>query len=111
MAVADFLFARGFQIFARNLRLGALELDVVARRGKLVVIVEVRTRGERSLERAFESVGRVKRQRLVRAAGRLWRSRLAWNSEIDRVRIDVAAVSFSRGQTKVEYAEGVIAGS
>jgi Holliday junction resolvase-like predicted endonuclease len=33
--VADFLFASGFDILARNLKLGALELDIVARSGDL----------------------------------------------------------------------------
>jgi putative endonuclease len=110
IVVADELFARGFAVLARNVRLGALELDVVARRGPLVVVVEVRARGPRALVGPFESVTRTKRARLVQAVNRLWRRRLAAMKGVERVRIDVASVKFEGGQTKVEYAEGAITG-
>ncbi|HZU82781.1 MAG TPA: YraN family protein [Polyangiaceae bacterium] len=108
LAVADYLVARGFSVLARNLRLGRLELDVVARRGGLIVVVEVRTRGPGSFERAFESVSRTKRARLARAVERLWRERLARMPSVDRVRIDVAAVTFEEQRTLVEYIEGAL---
>jgi putative endonuclease len=110
LAVADFLVARGFAVLARNLRLGALELDVVARRGGLVVVVEVRTRGAGSFEGAFESISRTKRARLMRAVDRLWRQRFARRPDVERLRIDVAAVRFEAGQTWVEYVEGAVSG-
>jgi putative endonuclease len=97
------LIAQGFAILARNLRVGALEIDIVARRGSLVVAVEVRTRGPGAYERALESIGPAKQARLVAAVERLWSSRLARMPDVDRVRIDVAAVRFERGQTLVEY--------
>lgn len=109
LAVADFVFARGFRVLARNVRLGALELDIVARRGALVIVVESRTRGARSLTRAFESVSRTKRMRLMRAVERLWRARLRWMSGVERVRIDVAAVTFAGTRTSIEYVEGALA--
>lgn len=108
IAVADLLFARGFRILARNLRLGALELDVVARRGPLVVVVEVRTRGEGALTRAFESIGRTKRRHLAHAVERLWNRRFASASDVERIRIDAAAVTFAGGKTRVEYVEGAL---
>jgi putative endonuclease len=110
LAVADYLVAHGFAVLARNLRMGALELDVVARSGRLVVVVEVRTRGPHSFERPLESVSPAKRARLVRAVDRLWHDRLAAMRDVDRVRIDVAAVAFAEGQTRVEYLKGAIWG-
>ncbi|HEX8790684.1 MAG TPA: YraN family protein [Polyangiaceae bacterium] len=107
-AVADYLVAAGYDVLARNLRLGALELDVVARRGPLVVVVEVRTRRKGSMQRAFESVTYTKRLRLKRAVRRLWREQLVKMRDVQRVRIDAAAVTFEDGQTKVEYVEGAI---
>jgi putative endonuclease len=106
--VADYLFACGFTILARNVRLGKLELDIVARKGPLVVVVEVRTRGPGSYERAFQSIGYQKRARVVRAVERLWRDRLAGMRGVERVRIDAAAVVYERGETRVEYVEGAI---
>lgn len=110
-AVADYLFARGYTILAQNLRLGALEIDLVARRGPLVVMCEVRVRGDGALERPFASIAGVKRMRLLRAADRLWRRKLAAMRDVERMRIDVAAVRFDGGKTFVEYVEGAISAS
>jgi putative endonuclease len=107
-AAADWLRLRGFTLLARNLRLGPLELDLVARRGALVVVVEVRTRGPTSYERPFESLGATKRANLRRAVGRLWKQRLPGMQGMERIRIDVAAVSFEAGATHVEYVEGAL---
>jgi putative endonuclease len=108
LAVADYLFALGFDLLGRNVRLGHLELDVVARRGTLLVVTEVRTRGPGSFLSAFESVTRTKRRRLALAVDRLWRRHRSWMTGIDRVRIDVAAVSFVGRETHVAYAESAI---
>jgi putative endonuclease len=109
-AVADYLVAHGYRILFRNVRLGALELDVVARRGDLAAIVEVRTRGPGALEGPFESVSPTKRKRLRRAARRLWGERLRAMPGVQRVRLDVAAVYFDEdGRVRVELVEGAIA--
>jgi putative endonuclease len=108
IAAADFLFARGFAVLGRNVRVGPLEIDVVARQGPLVALVEVRTRRPGALVGPFESVGRAKQARLLRAARRLWERDLARLAGVDRVRIDVAAVTFEDGRTRVEHAEGVV---
>jgi len=110
LAVADMVFALGFDIIDRNVRLGPLEIDIVARKGALVIAVEVRTRGTGSLVGAFESVTRRKRRRLIRATRRLWNERLATEDTVERMRIDVAAVQFIRRETVVDYAEGAIGG-
>src|SRR5271163_2337642 len=60
-AVAELLFARGFEILGRNVRAGALELDIVARKAELVVIVEVRTRGAGSFSSGLGSIDAKKR--------------------------------------------------
>ncbi len=107
-AVADYLRAHGFVVMHENLRFGALELDLVARRGDLVVIVEVRTRGPRSFDRPFSSIGRDKQRRLVRAAHFLWSRELSRLPDVRRVRIDVASVTRQGGRTTVEYVPGAI---
>jgi putative endonuclease len=89
-------------------RVGALELDVVARKGDLAVIVEVRTRGPGSFAGALASVDIKKRESLVRGAERYWRATLSKVPGIERVRIDVAAVTFEAGETRVEYVEAAV---
>jgi putative endonuclease len=108
LAVADCLFALGFDLLARNLRLGHLELDVIARKGSLLVVTEVRTRGAGSYLSAFESVSPRKRARVLTAVDRLWRRRSSWTMGVERVRIDVAAVSFVGRETHVEYVPAAI---
>jgi putative endonuclease len=107
-AVADCLFAEGFSILGRNIRLGSLELDIVARKGSLLAVVEVRARRPGALVGAFASVTSTKRARLLRAVQRLWREHLSSLPGIERVRIDVAAVTFVGRQTRIEYAKGAL---
>lgn len=85
---AHYLESRGYRIVARNVRAGGVELDLVARRGRLVVFVEVKTRRTRRFGPPELAVDRAKRQRLV-AGAQAWlyedRRRFA------RVRFDVIA--------------------
>jgi putative endonuclease len=108
LAVADYLFACGFGLLAQNLRVGPFELDIVAQRGPLVVVAEVRTRGPGSFVGPFESVTWRKRARLRAAVDRLWRQRLARRTDVERLRVDVAAVTFRGRQTLVEYVEDAL---
>ena len=54
-AVASDLARQGLTILATNLRLGRLELDVVARDGDTIVVVEVRHRGASAWQTGMES--------------------------------------------------------
>lgn len=110
LAVAEFLFANGFCVLARNMRLGPLELDVVARKGPLVVVVEVRTRSRGGLVGPFQSITKAKRERIIRGVDRLWRTSLCADAGISRVRIDAAAVIFQCERTTVEYVKGALVG-
>lgn len=101
---ADVLRAAGFQILWRNVRIGHLELDLVARRDDLVAIVEVRFRGKGAFDNGLSSITWRKRQRLLRAARGLWRGRLKDMPGVRRVRIDVIAMSADG----VKWIEGAI---
>jgi putative endonuclease len=105
LAVAEWLVARGYAIVATNLRVGHLEIDVVARHGDLVVVVEVRSRGAGAWTSAFGSVDATKRRRLRRAGERLWQRRYRQDPSVQRLRFDVASVTFEAGAARVEYAE------
>jgi putative endonuclease len=99
---ADFLRAQGFEILARNYlrRLG--ELDIVARRARLLVIAEVRTRASETYGGAAASVDRRKQQRITRTAAALLQQRTG----LARlpVRFDVIVVSDPNGAApRVEW--------
>ncbi|HEY0140983.1 MAG TPA: YraN family protein [Thermoanaerobaculia bacterium] len=57
---------RGYRLVARNLRLPAGEIDLVARRGGITAIVEVKTRQSLTAGEGHDAVDRRKRERLVR---------------------------------------------
>lgn len=107
-AAVEYLIAHGFTVLARNVRIGHLELDIVARKGSVVAVVEVRYRGPTSWETALESVGLAKRQRLLLAAERLWEQRFAADPRVDRIRLDVACVALGPTGPIVDYVEGGI---
>lgn len=72
---AEFLAARGFRILERNFRCPFGEIDLVARDGATVVFVEVRYRSSDRFGAPAETVGALKRRRLIRAAQAFAQSR------------------------------------
>ena len=102
-AVAAYLRRNGYQIVALNLRIGRLELDVVARDGRVIAVVEVRTRGPGAWTTGFSSMDRKKRERVRRAGQRLWRDRYRRDSSVDRLRFDAASVTFDGDRPVIEY--------
>ena len=65
---AAFLLAKGFRIVARRWRCPAGEIDIVARRGNLLIFVEVKARGKLD-EAAYSVTDRQKRRIADAAAG------------------------------------------
>lgn len=104
--VASLLEERGFQILGRNVRVGRLELDVIARHRSLVVVCEVRSRSNARPVFPAETISGKKLAR-VRRATAMWLRR----EKLGRVhaRIDAAAVVFDGpgGEPRVEYYENV----
>lgn len=107
--VADYLVARGLVILGTNVRVGRLEIDVLAREGDTIVVVEVRTRGPRAWLTGFDSIDAKKIERIRRAGERLWETRFAADASVNRMRFDAASVRFlASGETIVDYVPGVL---
>jgi putative endonuclease len=97
--VAARLVGEGFEILGRNVRVGRLELDVIAKRGSLVVFCEVRARTHDRIAAPWESIDRAKIERIKRAArAYLATAKLGGVS----VRFDVASVVLGP-PTKIDY--------
>jgi putative endonuclease len=101
-AAAAHLSHIGFTVLERNARVGRLEIDIIARDGTTIALVEVRTRGAGAWTRAFESVNRAKQHRLRRAAHILWSRRFSRMTGIAHLRFDVAAVDLAQNPPAVE---------
>jgi len=83
------LMCKGYRIVARRFRTGAGEVDLIARRGDLVVLVEVKAR---SSERAAVDAVTATAARRIGAAGDIWLSRQEDARQLS-VRCDIVAVT------------------
>lgn len=100
-----FLESAGFELLERNWRCPTGEVDIVARDGDCLVVVEVKTRRGTSCGHPLESVTAAKVARLRRLAA-------AWlachEGHPASVRVDVVAVLRPlRGPALVEHLRGV----
>ncbi len=66
VVAALWLMACGWRILGLRLKAHGVEIDIVARRGKVLAVVEVKARA--TLAEALDAVGWVQRKRLRRAA-------------------------------------------
>ncbi|BDA82476.1 UPF0102 protein [Aureimonas sp. SA4125] len=79
---------KGYRILATRHRTKLGEIDLIARRGDLVAIVEVKARA--SLEEAMDAVGPAAQRRIERAAD-LWLARQRDHARLS-LRFDIVAV-------------------
>lgn len=82
------LTVKGYRIVARRYRTRLGEIDLIARRGTLVLIVEVKVRP--TLEQAMEAIGRMSERR-IDAAADLWLMRQPDYARLS-LRFDMVAV-------------------
>jgi putative endonuclease len=80
---------RGFRVVGQKVRIGGREVDLLARRGTLLVVCEVKARRGSVFGTPADAVGPHKRRRLREAAEML----MADDPSVERVRFDVIAVS------------------
>ncbi|WP_292230926.1 YraN family protein [Brevundimonas sp.] len=89
---AALLMAKGYQILGFRLKSRGGEIDILARRGRVLAVVEVKRRA--NLQAALEAMKPVQRQRLVAAGQAIRRNRPALQA-LD-LRIDIVALAPGR---------------
>lgn len=96
---AHYLERRGLRVLQRNLRTPVGEIDILARDGKTLVFVEVKTRRSLAFGSPQEAVGPTKRRQILRAAQ--WHlSSVATGTS---VRFDVVAILAAAGEPVIEH--------
>lgn len=90
---ARYLKKSGLKIIGRNITVpGVGELDLLAREGETLVVVEVRSRKTESAQTPLDSVGRDKRERILKSTSWLIRR---YGLQGVTVRQDIVALAWS----------------
>ena len=92
------MMLKGYRILERRYRTGLGEIDLIARRGDTVAIVEVKVRP--TLVQAMEAIQRLSERR-IEAAADLWLSRQPDHARLS-LRFDMVAVIPRRWPVHVE---------
>lgn len=92
---------RGYRILGANVRAGGNEVDLIARRGRRLIFVEVKERARDTYGGGVAAVDREKRRRVRRAAAS-WLQTHPEAAELE-VRFEVAAVTAGKVQ-RLEFA-------
>ncbi len=100
-AAVDLLTAKGYAIVDRNWRCGRMEIDIVAQRDGRLVIVEVKTRSDDTMDDPVEAVTRRKQLAMVRA-GVAYASAYGLPHELQ---FDIIGVSGTPDNLKIEHIE------
>jgi putative endonuclease len=94
----------GWVILGRNLRVAGVEVDLVARAGDLLVLVEVKLRRS-GIVPASRALG-VEQWRRQRRAARALLARSPW---AEAVRLDLVAVDWEEDELRLRHLRGVVA--
>lgn len=100
-----FLRSKGFEILDLNWKFLHLEIDIVAREGKELVIVEVKTRGTDAFGEPEVFVNKTKQKKLIRAANLY----LEQKNISDEVRFDVIGIVKKNNQKTLRHIPGAFA--
>ena len=98
-----YLTSCGWDIEAHRFRLGRHDVDLVARRGRLVAFIEVKTRRSEAFGTGAQAVGWAKR-RAIQRVGSLWMVR--FGRPRDEYRFDLIAIRERAGaESEIEHIE------
>lgn len=92
----------GYRIVARNVRVGRKEIDIIARRRRLLVFCEVRARATGAFLSPLETID-ARKAAHVREAARAWMMENGRRGEA--MRFDAAGVTFDRPEGEIDYRE------
>ena len=98
--VSEEYMRRGYTILERRWRMGKTEIDLIARKDDVVVIIEVKARKDDE-EGALEAVSNDKRRRMIRAAD----SYLKKLTGDVNYRFDIVALTGTEEKFKIEIVE------
>lgn len=98
----EYLEKKGYEILDTNWRISHLEIDIIARTGKELVIVEVRSRAGEGFAHPTDAISSVKIKNIITAA-EAWILYHGWNGE---TRFDLILITLPEsGEYQLEHYE------
>lgn len=96
-----YLQKEGYTILEKNWRFRKAELDIICRKGGVLVIVEVKTRTSSHLGEPSDAVTRSKQKHIVRAADAYMKD---YEDEVE-VRFDIIGIILNQNQRHLDHIE------
>ena len=97
----NYLIEKGYEILERNWRNRHMEIDIIAKDGKELVIVEVKTRKSNNYGEPDLAVNKQKQRLLIYAANAyIFRNNLDINT-----RFDIISIVFNDGEPVIDHIE------
>ncbi len=98
---ADYLEKKGYEILRRNYRFLKSELDIVAKCGNQLVVVEVKTRASRFMAGPEQTVTMKKQREIIRAANAFIEEyKIAYET-----RFDIISIILNSQEQEIEHLE------
>ena len=97
----DFLLTNGYEIIERNYRFDKAEVDIIAQKGNILAIIEVKTRSTIDFGNPQDFVKPKQIQRLVKAVDEY----VTTNNLNVEVRFDIIAIVKERKSFNIEHLE------
>jgi len=98
-----FLQKSGYKILAKNLKLPLGEIDVLARRKSVIVVVEVKTKSSHEFGEGYEMVNSFKKHKLIQLA-----KSLQIKYPRQTIRIDIISVDTSTNPPEIKHFENAV---
>jgi putative endonuclease len=100
MAV-QFLVKKGYRILERNWHHHHYELDIIASKDHMVVVVEVKSLTYKYIQEPYQSVNRNKQRMIIQAAN----AYVLKNNINDEVRFDIISILHRKDGPQIEHIE------
>ena len=96
---SDFLFKKGYTILETNWHFHNLEVDIIAMKDKILVVVEVKTRKSNYFGEPETFVNKQKQKNLIKVAN----SYILRNNLDLEVRFDIISIILGENQIKINH--------
>lgn len=97
----NYLCTKGYEVIERNYKWKNSEVDIICKKGRCVIVVEVKTRNSTALGEPYISVTRSKQRQIIKVTNHY----IIENNIEEDIQFDVVSIILNQHQTKIEHIE------